>query len=428
MNARRSGTSGVARAVGLAALLLATAPALGTIRTKVSLLNGAQEAPSNASPAIGCGRYEIDTVANRLTYTIAYCGLSGPATAAHFHGPAGPGVNAGVVFALVPGNPITGVWVYPEALEPSILGGNIYVNVHTAAFPGGEIRGQVVDMVAKINGAQEIPATATPASGYGLFQIDTVNDTLSYYIAYTGLAGVETAAHIHGLALHTANAGVLVGLPPGTPKIGVWTYPPAMEDSIYNGETYVNIHSSIFAGGEIRGQVVSTVAPIDPLQEVPPSPTTGCGCALVTEDKGGATLSYYMEYAGLTGPATAAHIHGFAPPGVNAGALHSIGTANPAINSWTFGVANQANVEGDLTYFNIHTAAFGGGEIRGQLVIGDKPCPADLNCDGSVGFADLLIMLGAWGPAAGNTADLDGNGFVAFADLLVLLGTWGPCP
>ena len=56
--------------------------------------------------------YEADTHwdKNRLTYHISYCGLSGPATAAHFHN-APIGANGPVVFPLVPGNPITGVWV-----------------------------------------------------------------------------------------------------------------------------------------------------------------------------------------------------------------------------------------------------------------------------------------------------------------------------
>ena len=412
----------------LCAALIASAPADGSVRTKVSVLNGIQEVPANAGSGIGCARYRINPVANTLDYHITYSGLTGPATGAHFHGPAGPGANGGVVFGLAVGNPIVGTWNYPEALESSILAGDIYVNIHTAAFPGGEIRGQIVDLVATLNGAQEVPAVGTPASGVGLFQIDTVNDRLSYHIVYAGLVGAETAAHIHGLAMHTGNAGVLTPLPAGSPKIGVYNYPAAIEDSIYNGETYVNIHSNVFAGGEIRGQIVSTVAPLNGAQEVPPVASPGCGCALIAEDKTGAALSYYLEYSGLTGPAGAAHIHGFAPAGANAGVQHNVGAANPAINLWMYGAANQPSVQADLTYFNVHTAVFGGGEVRGQIVIGDKPCPQDLNCNGTVDFADILVVIGAWGPNFGHVADLDGNGVVAFADILIIIGAWGACP
>ncbi len=56
------------------------------------------------------------------------------------------------------------------------------------------------------------------------------------------------------------------------------------------------------------------------------------------------------------------------------------------------------------------------------------PCPADLDGDGTVAVADLLALLGAWGPNPGHPADLDGDGSVAVPDLLVLLAAWGPCP
>ena len=54
-------------------------------------------------------------------------------------------------------------------------------------------------------------------------------------------------------------------------------------------------------------------------------------------------------------------------------------------------------------------------------------CPADLDGDGTVGGADLTMLLADWGQS-GSPADLDGNGTVGGADLTVLLGTWGqPC-
>lgn len=55
-------------------------------------------------------------------------------------------------------------------------------------------------------------------------------------------------------------------------------------------------------------------------------------------------------------------------------------------------------------------------------------CRADLDLDGEVGFADLLMLLGSWGAGAGQRADIDGSGVVDIADLLILLSDWGPCP
>jgi hypothetical protein len=59
---------------------------------------------------------------------------------------------------------------------------------------------------------------------------------------------------------------------------------------------------------------------------------------------------------------------------------------------------------------------------------GGDGCPADLDGDGSVGAADLALLLGAWGPNPGDSADLDGDGDVDAADLAILLGAWGACP
>jgi len=82
-------------------------------------LDSKSETPPNASTATGMADINYDAASKKLTWKLTYSGLTGPATAAHFHGPAEPGKNAGVAVA------------------------KYYVNVHTAANPGGEIRGQV---------------------------------------------------------------------------------------------------------------------------------------------------------------------------------------------------------------------------------------------------------------------------------------------
>jgi hypothetical protein len=86
-----------------------------------------------------------DTQTKQLKWKVSYSGLSGPATAAHFHGPAEPGKNAGVMIPIqnIATSPAEGSATLTDAQAADLMGGRLYVNVHTAANPGGEIRGQV---------------------------------------------------------------------------------------------------------------------------------------------------------------------------------------------------------------------------------------------------------------------------------------------
>lgn len=108
-------------------------------------LSGGNEVPPVMSAATGQADVSFDPESNKLTWSVSYAGLSGPATAAHFHGPAVGGRNAGVVVPLTGGmdSPIAGSTTITKAQAADLLAGKWYVNVHTAANPGGEIRGQV---------------------------------------------------------------------------------------------------------------------------------------------------------------------------------------------------------------------------------------------------------------------------------------------
>jgi hypothetical protein len=88
----------------------------------------------------------LDTSTRKLTYEVTYTGLSGPATAAHFHGPADPGQDAGpqVPVKGSVASPIKGSATLTEQQMNDLLAGKYYFNVHTKANPKGEIRGQVM--------------------------------------------------------------------------------------------------------------------------------------------------------------------------------------------------------------------------------------------------------------------------------------------
>ena len=108
-------------------------------------LSGKSEVPPNASTATGTADFDYDPSTSKISWKLTYSGLSGPATAAHFHGPAETGKNAGVAVAIpnAGSSPAEGSATLTDAQAADLEAGKYYVNVHTAANPGGEIRGQV---------------------------------------------------------------------------------------------------------------------------------------------------------------------------------------------------------------------------------------------------------------------------------------------
>jgi hypothetical protein len=108
-------------------------------------LDGKSETPPNASTGKGTADIDYDAATKKLSWKLTYSGLSGPATAAHFHGPAEPGKNAGVAVAIPNAgtSPVEGSATLTDAQAADLQAGKYYVNIHTAANPGGEIRGQV---------------------------------------------------------------------------------------------------------------------------------------------------------------------------------------------------------------------------------------------------------------------------------------------
>jgi hypothetical protein len=108
-------------------------------------LDSKSEVPPNASAGTGTADIDYDAASKKLSWKLTYSGLSGPATAAHFHGPAEPGKNAGVAVAIpnATSSPAEGSATLTDAQAADLMAGKYYVNVHTAANPGGEIRGQV---------------------------------------------------------------------------------------------------------------------------------------------------------------------------------------------------------------------------------------------------------------------------------------------
>jgi len=108
-------------------------------------MNAASEVPPNMTRGSGLAEAWLNKDTNVLKYKITFDGLSGPATGAHFHGPAAAGANAGVVLPFSSTmSPIEGTATLTAAQAADLMSGKWYANVHTAANPDGEIRGQML--------------------------------------------------------------------------------------------------------------------------------------------------------------------------------------------------------------------------------------------------------------------------------------------
>ena len=133
--------------VALAVLLSLASPSFAETMQFKANLSGTTEVPPNQSKGSGEVTASYDTSSKVLTWKGTYSGLSGDATAAHFHGPADPGKNAGVAVAIKPfGSPFDGTATLTDAQAADLVAGRWYVNVHTKDDPGGELRGQLTKM------------------------------------------------------------------------------------------------------------------------------------------------------------------------------------------------------------------------------------------------------------------------------------------
>ncbi len=257
----------------------------GEIRGQVLLTNGIafraaldtlQEVPTptGAFGAGGTGWFSLNSGRNELRYHITFHGLTGPATAAHFHR-AEPGVSGGVVRAItLDGNTASGTWKNTDAqpftsdLLHDLLMGRLYVNVHTATNPAGEIRGQVdlasgIGVTAELDSTQEIPAPtgAGGARGTGAFTLNTSRTELDYRITVAGLTGLPTAAHFHNAPPGVSGGVVRAISLVGNTGVGTWkdtdtqTLSDSMVSELLRGRVYVNVHTSLNPPGEIRGQL-----------------------------------------------------------------------------------------------------------------------------------------------------------------------------
>ena len=131
--------------IAMSSAILISSPSLAEQMKFQAQLSGLQEVPPVDSAGKGTAQITFDTASRDLSWTIEYSGLTGPVQAGHFHGPAEPGENGDVGVSLETlESPIEGSATLTEDQAKILLDGKFYLNLHTAEYGGGEIRGQVM--------------------------------------------------------------------------------------------------------------------------------------------------------------------------------------------------------------------------------------------------------------------------------------------
>ena len=130
----------------LATFAFSGAAAFAATETFTTTMDGKSEVPAKTTNGAGSVKATLDTTTKVLTWDANYSGLTGPATMAHFHGPAAPGANAPIVIPWQNAgtSPVHGTATLTDAQIRDLESGKWYANVHTQANPAGEIRGQMI--------------------------------------------------------------------------------------------------------------------------------------------------------------------------------------------------------------------------------------------------------------------------------------------
>ena len=383
------------------------------------VLSGAQETPAVATNATGLGVFNLSQHQEKLKFRVVVDGLSGPITGAHFH-IAAPGMNAPVALALgsfLTGNVLEGEIssqganpLLTPALLAALVQGGVYINFHTAANPGGEIRAQilperrVLPLDARFSGAQMVPAVTSSASAVAVARLVGTLDTVRVQVAHTGLSGPPLALSIYAANAGEANTAVnLLGTVPvvmgaGGNTVGnVTTFEitapvltPAFVNLLLNTGINAVLTTAASPNGEVRGQVLRlaregyTIS-LNGAQEKPNAVVSaGYGVGVVSIDRDQDNVHFMSVWGGLSGPATAGHFH--VGTAVQSGGVvfdlvpffDNATTPTAAYGFWKsdnanpFTAARSLDFRTENIYMNLHTAVNTGGEIRGQVYRGAR--------------------------------------------------------
>jgi CHRD domain-containing protein len=356
-----------------------------TIITKVAALDNAQETTGSTSTGVGGAVMTVDTATGKIRGFVVSSGVDN-ANLAHIH-TAARGIAGGITVPLVGGPDL---WFVPDnavaltaAAVAAFQAGNMYVNLHNAAFPGGVVRGQL-DLtpttlkLASLDNTQETTGSTSTGVGGGVFGVDTATSRVR---GFAVSSGVDNANLAH---IHTAARGIAGGIT--VPLVGGpnhWFVPDnaaalsaAAVAAFQAGNMYVNLHNAAFPGGVVRGQLDLTptavkLASLDNTQETTGSTSTGLGGGIIGVDTATSRVRGFAVSTGVDN-ANLAHVH-TAARGIAGGVtVPLVGGPNHWFvpdNAVALTAAAVAAFQAGNMYINLHNAAFPGGVIRGQLDI-----------------------------------------------------------
>jgi hypothetical protein len=353
-------------------------------------LQGVQETPTNNSKASGVVIVKYDMTTKEVKLYGDYAGLTTTITEAHIHrgqpGVAGPIVvplaNTGDTTGALSG---TGTLTQPQ--EDSLLAGNMYANVHSTTYSAGEIRAQLTltdvnstFLSGRLQGAQETPPDSSKATGSAYALVDKATDSVFVTGTYTGLTKASTLAHVHLQNPGTAG-NVLFPIYHSFATKGAVHAMAAVSttaaDSIIAGGSYVNIHTSTYPAGEIRGQLLNNTGVrylagnLSGKNSTPPNASAARGTVIATYNTQTKIIQLAGDYQHLTDSVTVAHIHHGAP-GVAGPIIIDLTTTGDSTGAITGSAQFPDSLVNELfagnMYVNVHSKKYPDGEIRTQLV------------------------------------------------------------
>lgn len=353
----------------------------------VAQLSGSKVVPAVQTQAQGLVFVLLNREKDTAYVSGTVTGLSSAITGIHIHrGRAGE--NGDVVVDLMSflrGNVVAGavkLSTLPSAVIEAALRGELYVAVHTASIPGGELRGQLeaetdIQLSGMLSGSAQVPPVMTNASGMVVGHLRKDGKKLWIWATFNGTAQV-TAAHLHRGAAGS-NGDVVADLSSminGNAIVGV-VDASNFVDILLAGQVYLNIHTSQYPNGEIRAQLEPNAASqlafelwLDGNQQVPVVMTNGRGVGRLWVTARYDTLYWDMYVGGLSSMITGVHVHR-GKVGASGDVLVDL-SGSVQQNGWIRGKSAvtpgvvEAMLRGEA-YVNVHTQSNPNGEIRGQV-------------------------------------------------------------